>query len=227
MTQESRAFRNIDKIIDNIDPKLGFMKTFISFIAIAGSVAMAHAGIVNGSFQDGAGNAAAGWTTGGSFAYALTDGDYITYAGGYGASPYGGRFLSFNAGNATADSWAYQDFATTAGTTYTVSFAFANFGVSSTQQLNVELSDSNAGVLSSNSFWDATGGGDLSAIWNSNSVTFTAAGATTRLTFSDAGSTTYSTDLLVDNVSVQAVPEPMTMLALVGGAAALLRRRRR
>jgi hypothetical protein len=202
------------------------MKTLISLIAIVGSVAVAHAGITNGSFQDGAGNSATGWTLGGSNALALTDNDYITNAGGYGASPYGGRFLSFNAGDVAANNWAYQDFATAAGTTYTVSFAFANFGVSTNQQLNVLLSDSNAGVLLSSSYANSNGSNDLSAIWNSTSVTFTAVGATTRLTFSDAGSTTNSTDLLVDNVAVEAVPEPMTMIALAGGVAAMLRRRR-
>ena len=205
---------------------MGIMKTFISFIAVAGSIAVAHAGITNGSFQDGSGTTATGWTLGGSNALALTDADYIANAGGYGASPYGGRFLSFNAGDVAANNWAYQDFATAAGTTYTVSFAFANFGVSTNQQLNVLLSDSNAGVLLSSSYANSNGSNNLAAIWYSDSVTFTAVGATTRLTFSDAGSTTNSTDLLVDNVAVEAVPEPMTMLALAGGAVALLRRRR-
>lgn len=203
------------------------MKTFISFIAVAGSIAVAHAGITNGSFQDGSGNTATGWTLGGSNALALTDTDYITNAGGYGASPYGGRFLSFNAGEVAADNWAYQDFATTAGTEYTVSFAYGNFSASTLQNLNVSLSDSFYGTLSSATFADSTGTTDLSAMWNTASMTFVAASSTTRLTFTDAGSTTISTDLFVDNVAVEAVPEPMTMLALAGGAAALLRRRRR
>jgi len=202
------------------------MKTFISFIAVAGSIAVAHAGITNGSFQDGSGTTATGWTLGGSNALALTDADYIANAGGYGASPYGGRFLSFNAADVAADNWAYQDFATTAGTEYTVSFAYGNYGASTLQTLNVSLSDDNYGTLASASFADSTGTTDLSALWNSTSVTFVAASSTTRLTFTDAGSTTSSTDLFVDNVAVEAVPEPMTMLALAGGAVALLRRRR-
>lgn len=202
------------------------MKTFISFIAVAGSIAVAHAGITNGSFQDGSGTTATGWTLGGSNALALTDADYIANAGGYGASPYGGRFLSFNAGDVAANNWAYQDFATTAGQEYTVSFAYGNYGASTLQTLNVSLSDDNYGTLASASFADSTGTTDLSALWNSTSVTFVAASSTTRLTFTDAGSTTSSTDLFVDNVAVEAVPEPMTMLALAGGAVALLRRRR-
>jgi hypothetical protein len=202
------------------------MKTFISFIAVAGSLAVAHAGITNGSFQHGSGATATGWTMGGSNALALTDADYIANAGGFGASPYGGRFLSFNAAETADDNWAYQDFATTAGQEYTVSFAYANYGLDTTQQLNVLLSDSNAGLLLSSSYVDSTGGSDLSAIWNTTSLTFTAVGATTRLKFTDAGSSTVSTDLFVDNVAVEAVPEPMTMLALAGGAVALLRRRR-
>ena len=202
------------------------MKIFATCVAILGSVAFAHAGISNGSFQAGAGTSATGWTLGGSNSLALTDSDYITNAGGYGASPYGGRFLSLNAGDVAADNWAYQDFATTAGTTYTVSFAYGNFGVNSLQSLNVTLEDATFGVLATNTFNDSTGTADLAALWSAGTVSFVAASATTRLTFSDAGSSTYSTDLLVDDVAVQAVPEPMTMLALAGGAAALLRRRR-
>lgn len=51
-------------------------------------------------------------------------------------------------------------------------------------------------------------------------------GATATLTFNDAGVQTASTDLLVDNVSVEAVPEPATLALLCGGLAAFARRRR-
>jgi hypothetical protein len=57
----------------------------------------------------------------------------------------------------------------------------------------------------------------------SYSYSFVAAGSTTSLSFININP--YVSQ--VDNVSVQAVPEPMTMAVLGLGAAAMLRRRNR
>jgi len=185
----------------------------------------AHAGLSNGSFQSGAGTLADDWTLTGSSSLALTDTDYIVNAGASGASPYGGRFLSFNAADDAADNTASQWFNTTVGTSYLLSFAFANYGVSLTQVLNVSVQDSGSNTLTGFSLIDGSGGTDLGTIWNETSLVFTATTSTTLLTFTDAGSATPSTDLFVDNVAVTPVPEPATLAVLGLGLAAIRRRR--
>ncbi len=186
-----------------------------------------NAQILNGSFQDGAGTTADNWVLTGSNSLALVDADYIANAGGSGASPYGGRFLSMNASDVAANNSASQEFGTVTGQWYSVKFAYANYGASTLQRLNASVTDTNAGVLAATSFDDSTGSTDLGAIWADGEIRFQAASSLSTLIFTDAGSTTSSTDLFVDNVSVEAVPEPAT-IALIGlGLAGVAKRRRR
>jgi len=195
--------------------------------ALALGASVAHAGISNGSFQLGSGTLADDWVLTGPNSLALTDADYIANAGAAGASPYGGRFLSFNAADGPIGNSASQTFATVAGQEYIVSYAHANYGVNLAQRLQVLVENLDEGdTLFSDVIVDFTGGTDLSAIWTEKSFRFLATGPTATLSFSDRGVHTASTDLLIDNVSVEAVPEPATLALLGAGLAAIARRRR-
>ncbi len=193
-------------------------------VLASGVVALSSASILNGSFQDGAGSSADNWTFVGSTS-ASTDAGYGG-AGGFGTSPYGGRFLAFNGGNNPAGNSAAQEFSTILGQWYSVKFAFANFGASTLQRLNVVVTDSTAAVLGSAAYDDSTGGENMALIWAEDELLFQATTSLSTLTFSDNGSTTNGTDLLVDNASVEAVPEPLTIALLGLGVAAAAKRRR-
>lgn len=159
---------------------------------------------------------AANWTT-------TNDVEFTAGEGTANGAPYAAVFNDQDepAGNALS-----QSFATTAGDTYTVSYDFANYGASTAQTMNASVTGS--GVLGSQSeTLYGTGFGDAS--YNPYSFTFKANSGTTTLSFNDAGSTTVSTDGLVDNVAVNAVPEASTVVLfsmILGGLALFLRTRK-
>lgn len=122
-----------------------------------------------------------------------------------------------------------QTFDTVAGTTYTVSFDIgfgpdSNSTATSVGGAPVTQSLVDVGI---NGVYQSFAGS--TAGWTSgNSLTFTATGASTTLSFKTAD--TYSEYVGLDNVAVNAVPEPETyamMLAGLGALGFVARRRRK
>jgi hypothetical protein len=133
-----------------------------------------------------------------------------TYFGGGSNAMNGTTMMAFNAGESSANGVLSQAFATTAGSTYTVSFDYGtNTG---SQSITWGAYSATNAVLASNTVTDKNASGLL----DTYTYTFVATGASTTLRFNDISTNnTFSIDGLLDNVSVNAVPEPAS-LALLG-----------
>ncbi len=184
-----------------------------------GSVASA-AGFQNGSFETGtnpgtftqlgAGDPSiAGWTIGGHS---------VDYIGTYWQASNGERSIDMSGGGAGSLS---QSFDTLIGQKYVVTFDMAgNPDSGSLKSMTVS-----AAADSANYTFDSTVTSKPNMGWASKSFQFTANSTTSTLMFASNEYSAYGPAL--DNVKVQAVPEPASMAALTVGALGLLRRRNR
>lgn len=134
-------------------------------------------------------------------------------------------FGTYNAGNNAAFlGWGdklggtlFQDIATTIGQTYDLSFSYGAIAAANPQRLEVDVLNLDTfDTIASNTF-SATGTYDLSQILSTYHFTFTATSSNTRISFVDRSQTTFSTDGVLDNVAVSAVPEPETNGMVLAG----------
>ena len=189
--------------------------------------ASAHANlIVNGDFESGT---LGGFVSSGSV-LALSDANYVAGAGATGSFPAGHYIASFGAGDEPATGLISQSFATIVGLRYILTFDYGKYGGGAgAQSITAAVTNvANSAILASLSVTDASGTNALGSVLSAYSQSFIATGLLTTLSFRDTSGSTASTDGLLDNISVSAVPEPGT-LALVAVAAAVLavaRRRR-
>ena len=174
--------------------------------------------LTNSSFELGSGTAIDNWFLVPTAA-GRTVADYPTATG---SSPYGPRFLSFNADLSTPGGNATQDFGPLdPDTEYELSFAYGAFGTDGPQTLEVTINTTSA-PLPLDTIVVTTPGTDFSTLWQRATYRFTGAlnFLPSGVTFADLGVTlTGDSDLLVDDVSLVAVPEPSSF-ALAGIAAA-------
>jgi hypothetical protein len=203
--------------------RLSLAMLAVAAAALAGSAPRAAANLVlNGSFEETDGTNIDEWV----LVLGARPGEALTYGGG---SPYGPQLLAFNsepldlaAGSAT------QDFGVTAsGTTYLVSFAYAQFGgLANEQTLGVTINLTSV-PAPQELFTDNAPTTDLSTGWKRGSFTFVGNGTLTGITFTDLVPLGGS-DLLVDDVSIVAVPEAnaLMLLTAVTAAAGVLAGRR-
>lgn len=164
--------------------------------------------VVNGDFSVSVPNNG----TGGGWTAANND-----FSGGWrstGGNP-GGTYVLNDGGSSTSNPYIEQVIAVVAGTQYTIAGDYSRGNVAAPGNLDfaVQIDGNlwryaipNSGFNSFSEIFTAT----------SNSVTL-------RLSGEWAG----DSDPRVDNISLEAVPEPMTMIALAGGAAVILKRRKR
>jgi len=192
------------------------MKKFLLIPVLAAAAPFACAGVVNGSFEDP--NYAGGWgissndgLAGGWFAEA---GQMEVGAGSiYGTSGYtGNEVLELDA---YSNSTISQIVSTSVGSNVITFDAAARAGVAASS-LGVDVLWNGQLVGSYN---------PASTAFSSFSIVVTGTGSD-KLSFVGTG-TSDSYGTLIDNVNVQAVPEPMSMVVIAGGVAAMLRRRRK
>ena len=214
--------------------------------AISASTASAQI-ILNGSFESQAvdttvtattspnSSVFSNWTVATTSSSSLfTIVDTNSNSGNFPDAVNGTRYLAINGANSSAGvAFIYQDFVTTPGTAYVVGFSAgrgANAGGSlgiRGETYNVNAGSITGGVLGSASSLSSVAG---SQFYSPSTFNFTATGTTTRLIFSDISDSTTNVDVLLDNVTVTAVPEPSAYVALTAMASlgfCALRRRTR
>lgn len=184
--------------------------------------------IVNGNFETGT---FTGWTNSGAVVVA-SDSAFRTFAGAVGSFPTGTYVAEFGGGDVPASGVLSQVFGTTAGQQYLLTFDYGRFqspGCCAGAQIikATAVNVSNDSLLNSITITDATGNNNLATIFAPHSMLFLASGPSTRLAFIDLSVFTVSTDGLLDNVSVTAVPEPATYLLFIVGLASVAYPRRR
>ena len=147
-----------------------------------------------------------------------------TSGGGFGfPAPVAGSFyLSINGGESSVTGRLYQDFTTTIGATYSVAFSAGLAGATGSQQIglqadvyNVVSGSTSGGSLGTTSATTTSG---TAGFFSPSAFSFTATGVTSRLMFADISAGTNGVDVVLDNVSVSAIPEPSTYAAIAGAA---------
>ena len=195
----------------------------IAAVALLPSGANA-AEFVNGSFE--AGVPAGSFTTvaGGNNSsvngWSVT-GNSVDYIGSYWSAQDGSRSVDLN-GNAQGG--IQQTFDTLAGIQYNVTFWLAGNpdGAPITKNVLVSATGATDGLFS----FDSTGASKVNMGWSKYTYNFLATGTSTTLSFASQNAGAYGAAL--DNVSVNAVPEPATWaLMLIGFAAVGFGMRRR
>jgi len=195
--------------------------------------------IVNGDFETGSGTNIPGWIVADSpnsalpfdpAAILLVQGsDYQSccnvVGAGSSAAALDNHFLSFGAGNVGNSASIIQQPFLNAGT-YTFEFDFG--AIQGTQTMAFQLFNLTTNTTLLVDFLTSTGGQNLDSLFNHYSYTFTTAPGLVQVQFTNFASSTDNTDAFVDNVSLQAVPEPATWAMMIGGFAlvgASMRRR--
>jgi RHS repeat-associated protein len=131
--------------------------------------------------------------------------------GGTYATPHGGTyFLAFNAGNTTPNGVASQVISTAPGSYQSLTFYHGIFvwNQTATQTVTATVKDANGVTLATQQFSiTATAGTTAVTSWSQqDTLNFTARTLQTTIQFTDVGTTTTNTDLLLDDVSVTQVP---------------------
>jgi choice-of-anchor C domain-containing protein len=118
----------------------------------------------------------------------------------------------------------YQDLAVAAGQTYRLQFAMAGDPFwAGIKEMKVYWAEG----LVADLIFDTTPYSADNMGWTYHSYSVTASGTTARLRFEDVNHTDGYYGAALDDVSVVAIPEPCSLLALAGGVIALLHTRRR
>lgn len=182
----------------------------IATLAHGASVAQ----VQNGSFETGN---LSSWVSVG--AVSVFSSSVFAGWGATGSFPSGTSVATFGSSNLPATGVVEQVLATTSGGLYTIAFDYGKFGTAAgAQQLRVVVTDSvSSSTLLNTLVSDDTGSIDLGTTLARYSFNFQALGSSIRIALSDASTVSVSTDGLLDNVAVTAVPElPSSALMLLG-----------
>lgn len=195
----------------------------VAAIAMLPSAANA-AEFVNGSFEAGVPAGSFSTVSGGNNS-AITGwtvtGNSVDYIGNYWTAQDGSRSIDLNGG---AQGGIQQTFDTLAGVQYNVTFWLAGNpdGAPITKNVLVSATGATDGLFS----FDSTGTSKINMGWSKYTYNFLGTGSPTTLSFASQNAGAYGAAL--DNVAVNAVPEPATWaLMLIGFAAVGFGMRRR
>lgn len=212
------------------------LKSLVALV-IVGAVSSAQAGmILNGDFEN---NTAGGSLTNlgnASFTSLMSNTtgfgagnelDILSFASGFGPDPQSGKWKVGMANGGGPDAFTFNlSTGITAGQAYRLSF-----WATRNQQFSTGDSPLLIGVSGANNAFGtqvfSTGGGVAANQWQNFSTSFVAPVNGSFLSVSLADSAGNTTWMHVDNFSMEAVPEPATMVAMAVGAAGILARRRR
>jgi hypothetical protein len=176
------AFRDVSLVTHDLD----LLLDNVSVAPNGGS--QTASGFANGGFEEGY----TGWSQSG---YQHV-GSSVYYKGAEGT-----KVVVFNAGDMPANAVLSQSFATTPGQKYSLTFQLGVYAYASTEQrMHVEVKGNGTLLSQSPSMLGVRG----QTIWTARSFTFVADSSVTSLTFRDVSPTTFSLDLLLDNVQVKA-----------------------
>jgi hypothetical protein len=201
------------------------MKNLLSFVLLGAAVA-AHAQIVNGDFESGDAGFGTEYAHGSLYdeGVLVVGADAHDYHGSW--SSFGdhttgsGKMLIVNGAVAADKAFWTQSVSLAANTTYDLSLWGASTYPASPAQIKLLVNGASAGVSPAFS--------STSGAWNQYRYRFTT-GATGSyaLRLEDTELAASGNDFAIDDIKVQAVPEPASFAALGAGALALLRRRRK
>jgi len=201
------------------------MRSLFAAVLTAALAGVAPASvIVNGSFENGT-NPGSGFLTLGAgdntsiTGWTVGSGS-VDYIGGYWQASSGGRSIDLSGNGAGSLS---QTFATVAGQNYRVTFDLAGNPDSAGVKTLTVSAAANSQVFN----FDSTGKSRPAMGWTGQTFFFTATGSSTTLTFTSNTNSAFGPAL--DNVVVDPVPEPLSLVVfgglVVGGAGIALRRR--
>ena len=198
-----------------------FVKSLTAAICLTASLGASAAPIVNGDFETGL----AGWTTTNNVHLAGPAGGAFWFGAGSDAQN-GSHAIAFNAGDSAPNGAIGQSFATTTGAHYTITF---DFGATRCQRsCGQSVVASVLGGDGIASLASMTANGTSTGLLNSFTFGFVANGANSTLRFADiAANDSLWLDGVLDNVDVQAVPEPGSLALLGLGLFGIAARRRR
>ncbi|MGD7651632.1 MAG: Ig-like domain-containing protein, partial [Verrucomicrobiales bacterium] len=148
--------------------------------------------VIDGSFEDDG----QGWTVTGSSAIQAED-----------DATDGTKIVVFNGNNTTPNGTLSQTVSTVAGQKYRLRFDVGiNDYVNQVQTLKLEVTGNTLLVSVTE---DMVGTGDGAAVWTAKEVEFVADSAQATVEFEDVSTATTSTDLLLDNVRMNAASTPI------------------
>ena len=159
------------------------------------------------------------WIVSGSGDVAIMNGP--ANAGDYGPAKDGSDYLDLS-GFGQTHAIVYQDFPTVPGMQYSLSFYVGSSSYSPAQTIHVFLFEDIQGYLLNTTITPLAPSGNIN--WLREAFTFTAGMNVTRLQFQDTSSADDNASY-VDNVSVEAVPEPTILLPIGLISLAFWRRR--
>ena len=193
-----------------------FWSRSIKFFLVAGAFASigavcAQNVIINGDFETGP------FETNGVVTDWIVSGNVGDVSGQGATSPT--HAAAFSLGHDSQGDSISQTFATQSGQDYTVEFDAGVYGVrdAAPLQLRMQVFGAGMGTLQDQTVTPPDVGSFNPAVFAHYSFNFTADATSTTLQFTDVGSGNASADVMLDTVSVAAVPEPSVwMLMLLG-----------
>jgi hypothetical protein len=202
------------------------MKTILS-IAVLAAVAAANANIINGDFSSGNTGFSSDYSTGSLYDPAIygvgtNPNDFHSSWASFGDHTSGnGNMLIVNGGSVADD--ANKDFWKSSDTLSQGLYQFSFYAASSYPESPAKIQL----LVNGNVVGDTGTLSSTTGDWTKYSFAFTASSGVNSFSLRDLDTHYSGNDFAVDDINVQAVPEPTSMAALGLGALGILKRRKK